>query len=149
VRNNVVTTSAEAGIGLEDYQRRGLLRGIVLVHNTIYGNAKGGILVPGQGVAEVIVANNAVQPLPGTSAFPTGRPGVLSVGNVDCASLRCFVDPDQQDFSPLGIHPGSLAADPWIPPNDYFGRRRDLPPMVGAIEALGSPIRFGIKPAPR
>jgi hypothetical protein len=56
VRNNVVTTSAEAGIGLENYHRRGLLRGVVVSHNTIYGNAKGGNLVPAQGVLDAVVA---------------------------------------------------------------------------------------------
>ena len=145
VRNNIVTTNADAGIGLEDYHRRGLLRGIVLVHNTVYGNAQGGILVPPAGPLDVVIANNAVQPRAGTLAFPAQRPGVLSVGNVDCTAPRCFVDPDLQDFSPLGIQSGSPVAEPWIPASDYFGRRRGVPPAVGAIEAPGSPIRLGVK----
>ena len=150
VRNNVVTTSAEAGIGLEDYHRRGLLRGIVLAHNTIYGNATGGILVPpGQGRLEVTIANNAAQPRTGTQAFPAVHAGILSIGNVDCASLPCFRDPDLLDFSPLALRPGSLAAEPWIPPDDYFGRRRDVPPTAGAIELPARPIGLGIKPAAR
>ncbi|MGH7752561.1 MAG: right-handed parallel beta-helix repeat-containing protein, partial [Gemmatimonadales bacterium] len=35
VRNNVSTANSDAGIGLENYQSRGLLRGIVVAHNTI------------------------------------------------------------------------------------------------------------------
>ena len=148
VRNNVVTTSGEAGIGLEDYQRRGLLRGVVVAHNTIYANARGGILVPAQGLLDVKIVNNAAHARAGTPPFPARRPGILSLGNVDCSALPCFTDPDQRDFSPLAIRRGSLVAEPWIPPDDYFGRRRDIPPTAGALETPARPILPGIKPAP-
>ena len=43
VRNNVAVGSRGPGIELQDYASRGLLRGIVVAHNTVYGNATGGI----------------------------------------------------------------------------------------------------------
>jgi hypothetical protein len=147
VRNNVTTTSAEAGIGLEDYHRRGLLRGIVVAHNTTYDNVKGGIAVPAEGMLDVTIVNNAAQARAGVRPFPTLRAGVLSLGNVDCSTLPCFMDPDQLNFSPLAIRRGSLVADPWIPPDDYFGRRRGTPPTAGAIEMPARAISLGIKPA--
>ena len=146
VRNNVTILSAEGGIALEDYHRRGLLRGVVIAHNTIYGNAKGGVLVPAQGLLDVKLVNNAVHARAGTQPFPIDRPGVLTLGNVDCSTLPCFLDPDQRNFSPLTIHAGSLAAEPWIPADDYFGRQRAIPPTAGAIEALARAILPGFKP---
>jgi hypothetical protein len=147
VRNNVATTSAEAGFGLEDYGRRGLLRGIVVAHNTVYGNLRGGIIVPAHGLLDVKIVNNAAQARGGTRPFPTERAGVLELGNVDCSMLPCFMDPDQQNFSPLAIRRGSLAALPWIPSDDYFGRRREVPPTAGAIEMPARAISLGIKPS--
>ena len=149
IRNNILTTSAEAGIGVEDYGRRGFLRGIVLANNSIYGNTLGGILIAAQGLLEMTIVNNAAQPRAGTPAFPSARAGVLSLGNTDCALLRCFVDPDQLDFTLLASHLGSVVAEPGVPVDDYFGRRRDSPPTAGAIEGAGQPILLGIKPGPR
>jgi hypothetical protein len=148
VRNNVAILSAEGGIGLEDYHRRGLLRGVVVAHNTIYGNAKGGILVPVHGLLDVKLVNNAVHARAGMQPFPTERAGILALGNVDCSRLPCFLDPDQRNFSPLTIRRGILAAEPWIPPDDYFGRQREIPPTVGAIETPARAISPGFKPAP-
>ena len=59
LRNNITTASAEAGIGLEDYGRRGLLRGIVVSHNTLYGNRQGGIAVSPEGRLDAKLLNNA------------------------------------------------------------------------------------------
>ncbi len=145
VRNNVTIGSAQGGIGLENYGRRGLLRGIVIMHNTVYRSDEGGILVPGQGRVEAIIVNNAVHAPPGRPAFPRGRIGILSLGNVDCTWLPCFMDPDQRDFSPLAIGPATLPGEEWTPPDDYFGRRRGPVPTVGAIEQLAGPIPLGIK----
>jgi len=142
----VTILSAEVGIALEDYHRRGLLRGVVVAHNTIYGNAKGGILVPVHGLLDVKLVNNAVHARAGMPPFPTERVGVLVLGNVDCSTLPCFLDPEQRNFSPLTIRGGSLAAEPWIPPDDYFGRQRAIPPTVGAIEAQARAISLGFKP---
>lgn len=46
VRGNVAKNNAEAGIALEDYGKRGLLRGLVVAANKAAGNQKGGILAP-------------------------------------------------------------------------------------------------------
>ncbi|MGH7536730.1 MAG: right-handed parallel beta-helix repeat-containing protein, partial [Gemmatimonadales bacterium] len=60
VRNNIGVGSMEWGVGLEDYGRRGLLRGIVVAHNTVYGNLLGGIGVPGSDrIRDAIIVNNA------------------------------------------------------------------------------------------
>lgn len=46
VRYNIAKHNAEAGIALLDYGKRGLLRGLVVGHNTTDGNGKGTILAP-------------------------------------------------------------------------------------------------------
>lgn len=46
VRHNVAKSNAEAGIALLDYGKRGLLRGLVVAHNSVDGNGKGAILAP-------------------------------------------------------------------------------------------------------
>jgi hypothetical protein len=46
VRGNVAKNNAEAGIALEDYGKRGLLRGLVISANKVADNQKGGILAP-------------------------------------------------------------------------------------------------------
>src|SRR5262249_60454443 len=43
VRNNIAVGNADYGIVLENYHRRGLLRGIVVARNTAYGDLKGAI----------------------------------------------------------------------------------------------------------
>jgi Right handed beta helix region len=149
VRNNIATRSAESGIALENYGGRGLLRGVVLAHNTVYGNHEAGIGVPPAGRLEVTIANNAVHALPGTPALPSPtRPGVLSVGNVACASRRCFADPGARDFSPLALGPAAALQGAWLPRDDYFGRRRSTPSTPGAIERPAGPIPLAIKPRP-
>ncbi len=145
VRNNITTRSNEAGISLENYGDRGLLRGIVVAHNTVYGNEKGGILAPREGKLAAIIANNAVQARPGTSALPPEHVGLRSSGNVDCTRLPCFVDPDQRDFSPVGLRPGNSTGESWMPLDDYLGRRRSAAPIPGAIEHLAGPIPLSIK----
>jgi hypothetical protein len=150
VRNNVSTANFEAGIGLEDYQRRGLLRGIVVTHNTIHGNLGAGIRVPDQGSVEAILAGNAVHARSGTAGLPIARPGLRFAGNVDCTWVPCFTGPEVLDFSPF---PGSLLmggtlrrGDATAPEDDFFGSRRGLLPTVGAIERPSGPIRVGVKP---
>lgn len=149
VRNNVALTSTQAGIALEDYAKRGLLRGVAIVHNTVYGNEGGGILAPLETATDVKVLNNAVHGLPGTPLFPNLQPGVLSLGNVNCSWLPCFVDPARRDFSPLSGSPlaavGLTLGDAWMPDDDFFGRPRRLPPTVGAVEGHAGPIPLGVK----
>jgi len=50
VRFNVAKNNADAAVALEDYNRRGLLRGIVVARNAGDGNMKGALVAP-QGVA--------------------------------------------------------------------------------------------------
>src|SRR6266852_2061186 len=74
VRNNISVLNRRAGIGLEDYHGRGILRGIVVSHNTLYRNAEGGVAVaPEARLRDVAIANNAVQTRQGSPAIPKGR----------------------------------------------------------------------------
>ncbi len=151
IRNNVSVGNAESGIGVEDYARRGLLRSVVIAHNTVYANRGGGIAVPDRGARDVAIVNNAVHlrsagaPLP---AAETG--GIRLAGNVDCSLAPCFVDPEGHDFSPVmaGKLTGLAAVrpEPWIPADDFFGAPRGLPSTVGAVERAASAIHLGRKP---
>ena len=150
-RNNVTLDNAVAGIGLEDYRKRGLLRGVVVVHNTVYRNGKAGILLPENGLVEAAILNNAVTAREGTPAFPAARVGVTLAGNVDCSTAACFVRPEARDFSPLSGSPlgrGTSAAEvgPWTPHEDFFRVQRSAAPTPGAVERAAGPIPMGIKP---
>jgi hypothetical protein len=145
IRNNVAIESAQAGIGLEDYGGRGLLRRIDVVHNTIYDNAAGGILVTAEPVATISIQNNAVHARRGTPALPAGPAGIRKSGNVDCTALACFADPSRRDFSPLARRPGRTRRGPFTPIDDFFGQRRGPHPVVGAIEAAAGPIQLEMK----
>jgi Right handed beta helix region len=148
IRNNIAAGgSAEAGIGLEDYGRRGLLRGIVITHNTVHGNRGAGIAVPAEGRLDVKLLNNAVHAAAGTRVLPVGRVGTVSLGNVNCTWVPCFVRPDERDFSLLDPQPGLVVNEAWTVTDDYFGRSRGSLPNVGAIEQGGEPIALGIKSA--
>jgi hypothetical protein len=144
VRNNVVLTNNDGGISLQDYGKRGLLRRIAIVHNTIYGNLVGGITIEGPEARETTVLNNAIQSPGGTSAVAAPRPGVWTAGNVDCTYRTCFMQPDGFDFSPFPgsalVGPGTLAGGEALPREDLFRVRRGSPPTVGAIERPSGPI---------
>lgn len=144
VRNNVVLTNNDGGISLQDYGKRGLLRRIAIVHNTIYGNLVGGITIEGQEARETTVLNNAIQSPGGTPAVAAARPGVWTAGNVDCTYRTCFMQPDGFDFSPFPgsalVGPGTLAGGEALPREDLFRMRRGSPPTVGAIERPSGPI---------
>ena len=146
VRNNVSIGNDEAGIALEDYQKRGLLRGIVVVHNTVYDNGTGGITTPPEGVHDSAIINNAAQAPIGKPPLPPPQVGVRMAGNVNCSLFACFANPQGMNFSPFpgsmltGV--GTLSLDQWIPRDDLFGRRRGIPPMVGAIEQASGPLRL-------
>ena len=145
VRNNISVENEEAGIGLEDYKNRGLLRGIAVVNNTLYRNKTGGIVLPEAGFSGITILNNAAHAGLAPRAFPQARAGVRLGGNIDCTPMACFGNPEQQDYSP---HAGSLLrgagvpwGDPaWMPREDFFGNRRASPPTVGAIEKPSGPI---------
>jgi parallel beta helix pectate lyase-like protein len=144
VRNNVVLTNNDGGISLQDYGKRGLLRRIAIVHNTIYGNLVGGITIEGPEARETTVLNNAIQSPGGTPAVAAPRPGVWTAGNVDCTYRTCFMQPDGFDFSPFPgsalVGPGTLAGGEALPREDLFRMRRGSPPTVGAIERPSGPI---------
>jgi hypothetical protein len=71
-------------------------------------------------------------------------------GNVDCTWALCFANAEILDFSPvegsLLRGPGSMRGLDWVPADDYFGTRRTLPPVRGAIQAGAGPIDIGPKP---
>ncbi|MGH7368457.1 MAG: right-handed parallel beta-helix repeat-containing protein [Candidatus Rokuibacteriota bacterium] len=149
VRNNIAGWNFEAGIGLEDYHRRGLLRGIALVHNTVYDNGQAGISAPETGLLQVTVLNNAIHGRSGTPATPRPRVGVRLGGNVDCTWAACFTNPDGLDFSAA---PGSLLQSPRamrgedIPGDDFFGSRRGVLPTLGAVERPQGPVQLSVQP---
>ena len=145
VRNNVAIGSRGSGIELQDYAKRGLLRGIVIAHNTVYANGTGGITVPQQGRVQATIVNNAVQARGGGPPIPIGRAGVLSLGNADCTLVPCFVDPEIRDFSPLALRSGVVLGETWMPADDYFGRARGGAPTVGAVDQQAGPVPLGIK----
>jgi cytoskeletal protein CcmA (bactofilin family) len=150
VRNNVAFGNTIAGVGLEDYGRRGLLRGVVVAHNTLYRNGGGAVVAARNGLLDVAVVNNAVQAKPGGVPLPEPQPGLRLTGNVDCGPLACFVDGESLDFSPAPGGPlaavGTVRVEPWVPALDYFGAPRSLPPTVGAVERLGGPLRLAPRP---
>ena len=137
VRNNISVHNARGGIGLQDYANRGLLRKIAVIHNTLYGNGRGGIFISGDRLADVQIANNAGVLGPALSVPSALSPGVQWAANIDCTIKKCFKDPQQQDFSP---GPGSpllgsgVYIQEWMPTEDFFTRKRGAPPTVGAVE---------------
>ncbi len=150
VRNNVAAGNAIAGVGLEDYGRRRLLRGVVVAHNTLYRNEQGAVAVARNGLLDVAVVNNAVQVKAGAVSLPEAQPGLRLAGNVDCGSLACFVDGENRNFSPAPGGPlaaaGAVRVEAWVPALDYFGIPRAVPPTVGAVERLGGAVRLMPRP---
>lgn len=146
VRNNVTIDSAGPGILLHDYAQRGLLRGVVIVHNTAYGNQGGGIVLGEDGLRGAVILNNAVQARSGTPALPASQAGLRVGGNVVCATAFCFTSPEAHDFSPLlgGLLVGAavriLGGEAVLPAEDLFGASRGQPANVGAIERPAGPI---------
>ena len=150
VRNNVAASNEQAGIGLEDYQKRGLLREVFVANNTVYKNRGGGISVPDTGILGVAIVNNAAQTSGGAGAYPAAKTGVWMAGNVDCTTRRCFTNPQQEDFSPHATSvlkgAGVFRSEPWMPLEDLFGARRINPPTAGAIEGASGPLSLTPRP---
>jgi hypothetical protein len=153
VRNNIAVENFEAGIRLQDYGERGLLNGILVTHNTVYDNRKGGIMTDPK-LSDVTLAYNAVHTREGTHAFPSDQPGLRQVGNLDCTLLSCFVDPATRNFSPVldspllrnGIkdgRPGTGDGSDRTAQDDFFGRPRKDPAAIGAVEFPGEPVVIG------
>lgn len=150
VRNNVLIGNYEGGVALEDYGRRGLLRKIFVTHNTIYNNERCGILISSEGLAEAEISRNAIRGREGIPLFLGDSKSLSVVGNQDCSNAGCFVNPENNDFTPIKGSPlfeTSKSPDKGgSPVDDYFGRTRGVYPVVGAIEPPGGPITLGIKP---
>lgn len=136
VRNNISAFNRDGGVGLQDYAGRGLLLDIAVVHNTMYGNNRGGIFIAGEKLANVDIVNNA-----GVVATPrsAGLGGVNYVMNIDCPKTRCFTDPEQRNFSPSAgsvlLGAGAKFDRKWMPTDDFFQRQRTSRPSVGAVES--------------
>ena len=148
VWNNIAASNREAGITLQDYGRRGLLKGILVTHNTTYNNAQAGILIDGSGSLEAIISYNAVSPESGMPGGGLGG-GLKIFGNQACTS-NCFQNPEKGDFTPAKDSPfianGKRVDVVSGPANDFFGRRRSGSPAVGAVEPPGGIVQLKIKP---
>ena len=136
VRNNISINNREGGIGLQDYANRGLLRDIVIVHNTMYGNEQGGIVISGEKLTDVEIVNNAgVLEASIRNRSPTAT-RVHAAGNIDCTKLKCFRDPEKFDFAPAQGSPligAGVQVRQGMPAEDFFGRPRNRP-TIGAVE---------------
>jgi hypothetical protein len=141
VRNNIAVGSATGGIALEDYGGRGLLRGIVVTHNTVWGNLAGGLIIASSHAVDARLLHNAVHQ-PRGPALPDPRPGVISLGNVDCTATLCFKSAAQLDFTPAigSLLEHRALRDRWSPELDYFGNARPQAAAVGAVEAPGGVV---------
>ncbi|HEU5192036.1 MAG TPA: right-handed parallel beta-helix repeat-containing protein, partial [Methylomirabilota bacterium] len=150
IRNNVSVGNAMAGVSIEDYARRGMLRAVVVAHNTLYRNEQGAVTVARSGHIDVTVMNNAVHSRPGSPILPEPQPGLRMTGNIDCRAVVCFLNPEADDFSPLPGGPligaGTVLATSWTPARDLFGAPRPVPPSTGAIEGLHGSIRLAPRP---
>jgi Right handed beta helix region len=135
VRNNISVLNRDGGVGLQDYASRGLLREIVIVHNTTYANDRSGVFIAGEKLVDVDIVNNA-----GIAVLPDSAPvgGVRRAMNIDCAKMRCFTDPARFDLSPAPrsvlLGAGVKLDRTWMPSDDFFQRQRTVTPSVGAIE---------------
>jgi hypothetical protein len=134
---------------MEDYGRRGLLRGVIVAHNTLYGNDAGPLTVTRDGSVDAAVVNNALQGKGTVAVVIPAAAGLRLEGNVNCSRAACFVNPETDDFSPLPGGPligaGVNRSEPWFPAFDFFGTRRRTPPSAGAVENYGRPLRVGPK----
>jgi len=149
-RNNIGVSNDEGGITLEDYKKRGLLRGVIVVNNTGYGNRLGGVTVPETGFSGVVIVNNAADAGTAPKPYPGPHVGLRMGGNVDCSMLLCFANPTQYDFSPNAASflraAGVPWSEAWMPREDYFGARRPNPATAGAIERPARPLTLTPQP---
>lgn len=137
VRNNIAIQNREGGIGLQDYANRGLLRNIIVAHNTMHANDRGGIFISAEKLTNVEIINNAGVSARSLSAFSAQSNLVHEAGNVDCTVTKCFRDTDNRDFAPAAGTPlltAGVRQKTAMPTEDFFGYKRDLHPSVGAIE---------------
>ena len=151
VRNNIATSNEQAGVDLEDYKKRGLVRDVVVANNTVYRNRGGGIGVPDSEFSGVMIVNNAAEAPAGTQVYPAAQAGLRMAGNVDCTAGPCFTNPEQQDFSPFAGSrlngAGVFLDDASMPREDFFRVRRSTSsPTAGAIERPAGPLSLTLEP---
>lgn len=143
VRNNIASFNSVGGIGLEDYGQRGLLRGIKIGFNSVYGNASGGVTAPAPGklADTMLVANVGWNHAP-APVFPPSQAGLVESDNLNC-DRACFAEPEDDDFSPARNTALDLRRvafkGAWRPEDDFFGHRRNSSPKIGAVETAGRP----------
>jgi nitrous oxidase accessory protein NosD len=151
IRNNVSLDHSGAGIRLEDYQKRGLLRHVMIAHNTVHGSAAG-VLVAESGPDDIAVLGNAVHARARGGILPAAGAGVRLHANVDCSDGGCFANPDIRDFSPLSRLQRAWGAGAAAllngarPPDDFFGVARGAIPVAGALERPAPALSLGRKP---
>jgi len=137
VRNNITIQNREGGIGLQDYANRGLLRNIIVSHNTMHANERGGIFISGEKLINVEIINNAGVSGWSLPMFSSQSNLVHVAGNVDCTARKCFRDVEKRDFAPIPGSPlltGGIQEKTSITTEDFFGDKRNPPSSVGAIE---------------
>ena len=152
VQNNITSFNSEAGVALQDYATRGLLRNIIVVNNTSFRNSRGEFLVPASGkLSDVLLAKNAGVAAEGQRMFPNIRSGIALKQNADCTHAECFADPSVANFSPLLSSPlmsdGTLS-DVDLPRDDFLGRKRGHTVRAGALEFSAPPLKLVIKLQP-
>jgi hypothetical protein len=146
VYNNIAVGNAQGGIQLYDYGKRGLLRNIVVRHNTLVANEQGALVLTGVEKAEAEIAFNAVAGPSGKAALPEASDKLVLKENRDCSHAACFASPEHLNFSPvessilLGVQDKTSS-----PGDDFFGRIRGAKRAAGAVEPGGAAIHFGIK----
>jgi hypothetical protein len=152
VQNNIASFNAEAGVALQDYANRGLLRNIIVANNTSFKNSRGEFLAPASGkLSDVLLVKNVGVAVEGQRVFPAIRSGMTLRQNADCTHAECLADPSAANFSPLSSSPlmmdGTLS-DVDLPRDDYFGRPRGQAVKAGALEFSAPPLNLGIKLEP-
>ena len=144
MRNNIAVSNAIGGIGLEDYGQRGLLRGIKIGFNSLYGNEAGGITAPPPGkLVDIFLVGNVGWTHTNVALFPTKQAGLTESENLIC-ERGCFADPERNGYFParqsaLDRHRVNFKAG-WLPVDDFFGHPRKFPPKVGAVETAAGPM---------
>jgi len=146
VRNNIVVGNANFGIWAQDYNGRNLQTNVWYVNNTVLNNQAGGIGVQNwQTGRGNVMANNAITPLSGTSAYNASAPGTVT-GNIICSPAgSCF---DQPTTAPYDLWPvaggpligaGGSGSEPWRVFDDFMGVLRGGTAVdVGAFQRTGS-----------
>jgi hypothetical protein len=149
VHNNISIANANGGIQLHDYGKRGLLRDVIVQHNTLFENEHSAVVLANTDKAEAEIAFNAVVSNRNKAALPETREGLVLKHNRDCSHAICFAHPDQRDFTPADSSILLASPDgqdfPTYPKEDFFGRSRGPRRVVGAVEPGGGPVHLGIK----